>query len=192
MPGLRERNRARTRAEIRARALELIAKQGYAATTVGQIAEAADVSQSTFFRYFATKEDALLADDFDPQIVERFRAQPPDVTPFEAFGNALREVFNALSDQERETERERIRTILTVPELRDRMLGSLSENIRLISVILAERVGRSAEDAEIEHFAGALVGVTIAAMFRATRDPRLDPLHLLDDAVAHLAAGLPL
>ena len=75
--GLRERKKAKTRAAIRAHGMRLFAEQGYAATTVDQIAEAAEVSQSTFFRYFPTKEDLVLTDEYDPAIVAAMRAMPP-------------------------------------------------------------------------------------------------------------------
>src|SRR5690606_14406568 len=62
-PGLRERKKIKTRRAIRAAMYALVEEQGYEATTVEQIAERADVSPSTVFRYFPTKEDILLTDE---------------------------------------------------------------------------------------------------------------------------------
>src|SRR5258708_39627591 len=88
--GLRERKKVKTRAAIKQHALRLFQEQGYAATTVEQIAEAAEVSPSTFFRYFPTKEDVVLQDDFDPLFVEAFKLQPPDLSPIQALRAAIR------------------------------------------------------------------------------------------------------
>ena len=94
--GLRERKKARTRAAIRREAMRLFREHGYEETTVEQIAEAAEVSPSTFFRYFPTKEDVVLLDEYDDLIVEAFRAQPPELTPLQAIRKALSEVMGTL------------------------------------------------------------------------------------------------
>ena len=60
--GLRERKKLKTRAAIQHHALRLFQRQGHEHTTVEQIAEAAEVSPSTFFRYFSTEEECS-ADD---------------------------------------------------------------------------------------------------------------------------------
>src|SRR6478752_6600783 len=63
--GLRDRKKIQTQAAIRREAMRLIDENGYANTTVEQIADAAEVSPSTFFRYFPSKEMVLMANDLD-------------------------------------------------------------------------------------------------------------------------------
>ena len=91
--GLRERKKARTRAAIREHALRLFREQGYQRTTVEQIAAAAEVSPSTFFRYFPTKEDLVLQDDMDTRMVEAFERQPAGLGVIAAIRGAIREAI---------------------------------------------------------------------------------------------------
>jgi AcrR family transcriptional regulator len=99
-----------------------VPRDGYEATAVEQIAEAAEIAVSTFFRYFPAKEDLVLTDDYDPLIIEAFREQPPGLGPVEAVRRALRAVFAGLGGDEMADMRERAMLALAVPELRAAML----------------------------------------------------------------------
>jgi AcrR family transcriptional regulator len=190
--GLRERKKAKTRAGIQQHALRLFCQQGYAATTVEQIAEAAEVSPSTFFRYFPTKEDVVLWDEFDPLIVEAFKAQPAELGPIQALRAAFQAVFAELSAEELEQQRERTALTMTNPELRARALDQFTGTVQLLADVVAERVGCRADDLAVRTLAGAVVGVAFAVMVAAAEDPRADLFAVMDAAMAHLEAGLPL
>lgn len=189
---LRERKKARTKAAIRDHALRLFIEQGYDATTIDQIAEAADISPSTFFRYYPNKEDVATQDDYDDHIVARFRAQPAEATPIQAIRTAIKEVFTALPPERLELERSRQALIYTVPELRAKALDSFLETVRLLASIVAERTGRSPEDMAVRTLAGAIVGVAFSTTLAAADDPDADLMGLLDEGLGCLEAGLPL
>jgi AcrR family transcriptional regulator len=161
--GLRERKKAKTRAAIREHAMRLFHDQGYAATTVDQIAEAADVSQSTFFRYFPTKEDVVLTDDYDPLMVAAMRAQPADLAPIEAIRRSIRELFGRFTDEMWEAEQRRQDLIRGVPELRMRIQQQFTDSITLLAEVLAERAGLPADDFSARVLAGAVIGAALAA-----------------------------
>ena len=63
--GLRERRRRNAMRTIQERALDLFDVNGFAAVTIEEIAAAAEVSASSVYRYFGTKEGILVADEFD-------------------------------------------------------------------------------------------------------------------------------
>ena len=69
-PGLCERKKLATRRAIRRAALALFESQGYAATTVEQIAQAADVAPMTVYRYFGTKEATVVSVSLTPALRE--------------------------------------------------------------------------------------------------------------------------
>ncbi len=190
--GLRERKKAKTRAAIQQRALQLFREQGYAATTVEQIAAAVEVSPSTFFRYFPTKEDVVLYDDLDPLLIAAFEAQPAALSPIQALRGALRAVFAALPAEDMAQQWDRTALILAVPELRMRMLDQFAGMIDLFAQMAARRVGRRADEVAVRTFAGAVIGALMAAILAAAEDSLPDYLALMDASLAHLEAGLPL
>jgi AcrR family transcriptional regulator len=189
---LRERKKAKTRAAIREHAMRLFEEQGFASTTVDQIAEAAEVSPSTFFRYFPTKEDVVLVDDYDPILVEAVRAQPPEVPPIEAIRRAMREVFARLTPEMWAVERRRQKLFAQVPELRTRAMNQMAEALDLIATVIAERSGLAADDIRVRAMSGAIAGVVLAIM--PPGQGAFDPADFdrLVDGLDLLQQGLPL
>jgi AcrR family transcriptional regulator len=188
---LRERKKARTRDAIQSQALRLFRDQGYEATAVSQIAEAAEVSESTFFRYFPTKEDVVMWDRFDPLILDAVRLQPAGSGPIVALRGAFRDVLGQLSAAERVELRERVALLLAIPPLRALGANHLNEPIRLVADVLAERAGRKPDDFAVRTLVGAVVGVCMSAVLLVLDDPAADVVLLLDQAMAQLEAGLP-
>lgn len=191
-PGLRERKKAKTRATIQEHALHLFREQGYDQTTIEQICGAAEVSESTFYRYFPTKEDVALHDRYDPLLITAYHAQPAELTPIQALRAAMHAVFDHLTDEERAQEQERAAVIVSVPAIRARALDQLSESIHMLVELLAQRSGHPTDDFAVRNLAGALFGIAVAAMLAAADDPTRDYLQLFDAALTHLEAGLPL
>jgi AcrR family transcriptional regulator len=188
--GLRERKKARTRAAIRDHALRLIREQGYDATTVEQIAEAAEVSPSTFFRYFPTKEDVVLQDDMDLLWVDAFRAQPPELSPLAAMRAALHEAFANMSTEDLAVLRQTM-DLAAIPAVRARMLDELSRTTQVLSNAIAERVGRRPDDVAVQTVAGAALGVAMSAWFTTPEDIEAFA-DRYERGLALLEAGLPL
>jgi len=196
-PGLRERKKARTRASIREHALRLFRENGYQRTTVEQIAAAAEVSPSTFFRYFPTKEDLVLQDDMDTRMVEAFERQPPGLGPVAAVRAAAREVFGSYSEADLDVIRETSTLTVTVPEVRARAMDEFARTIAVISEALARRTGRPADDLAVRAVAGAIIGVIMSITmpwegWSSDRRAIADMFDRIDQALALLEAGLPL
>jgi AcrR family transcriptional regulator len=193
--GLRERKKARTRAAIREHALRLFRSQGYAATTVEQIAAAAEVSPSTFFRYFPTKEDVVLRDDFDERMFEAFEHMPASMSHVAALRTAIREAIATLTPAEWAEFRQATALGMSIPEVRARMLDELTRTIDRGAEALARRTGRSPQDLAVRVYAGAVFGVFMAVMdHRTYTEGHIEPAAFdrIDEALAILEAGLPL
>ncbi|HEY1620292.1 MAG TPA: TetR family transcriptional regulator [Streptosporangiaceae bacterium] len=193
--GLRERKKARTRAVLRERALALFREQGYQATTVEQIAAAADVSPATFFRYFPTKEDVVLQDDFDLVTLETLAAQPPELSPVAAFRAAASQTLAAMSEDDLSRFRDTTYLTSVVPEIRARALDELARTIDGIAEGLAGRIGRDSGDFAIRTLAGAIIGVVMAATMPwlgtdLVPDVR-EIFRRIDEGLALLEDGLP-
>lgn len=190
--GLRERKKARTRATIQEHAVRLFRAQGYAATTVEQIAEVAEVSPSTVFRYFPTKEDLVTTDLVDPVIYAAFENQPAELGLLDAWRNAMIESFDTLTPAQIDRERGRGILTLSVPELWTASLPNITSGLDTMAALSARRLGREPDDPEIRHVIGALFGTLLVAALDWLKDPEATFGPLLDNAITRLKAGVNL
>lgn len=110
VPDLRERRRRQTRLDINSAALDLFERNGVAATTVDEIAQAAGVSPSTFFRQFKTKEESILSVDLDVEAEIRHWVDVTDASEIDLAG--MESIY----------ERTVVRTVDTSADIRSRIL----------------------------------------------------------------------
>ncbi len=162
LPGLRERKKARTKATIQREALRLFSEHGYAETSVEEIAAAAEVSPSTFFRYFPTKEEVVLSEFIDSRMIDLFRDAPPELGPTAALRHAIEALTSEIDPEDIELEGLRNQLIQEVPELRRGLLVELLRPMRMVSEVITERLGLPPGDPDAAVFAGALLGGMIS------------------------------
>ena len=191
-PGLRERKKLRTKAAIQKEALRLFLEKGFEETTIEDIAAAVDISPSTFFNYFPSKEDLVFEDELDPLIIAAYAAQPRNLGPIAALRGAMREVFGHISPEQEKMLRQRTQLMVSTPELRGAMLSRFADLVDQIADVFAPRIGRKPDDFAVHNMAGAVLGVLLAAMNIVIENPKADMFKLADQALAHLEAGLPL
>ncbi|MER6784331.1 TetR family transcriptional regulator [Streptomyces sp. NPDC000658] len=158
-PGLRERKKQQTRERVRREAYRLFTERGYEATTVDQIAEAAEISPSTFFRYFPTKEDVVIQDEYDPALAEAIRSRPADEPIVDAILNSLKGPLGQMLLQDRDELLLRTRLTLNDPALRARNAVEQQRSEAAISAVIAQRTGRDAADLEVKCAAAAIIAV---------------------------------
>src|SRR5690242_19860778 len=165
-PGLRERKKQKTRWAIQEHAMRLFAQQGYDETTVEQIAAAAEISPSSFFRYFKTKEDLVVQDRYDDMIVDAIVAAPAELGPVPAIRHAFHAVFEDVSAAEMQESMFRGRLALTHPVIRGRALLNMLATTDAMAAALAQRMGRPADDYRVQAICGACMGSLIGAVMR--------------------------
>jgi AcrR family transcriptional regulator len=191
--GLRERNRLRTRQEIADATLRLAAERGLEHVTVEQIAAAADIAPRTFFRYFDSKEDALLADHSDRLALlrETLAARPDTEGPLTAVRAAVLEVVGDL-EEHRDLMLSKVRLTEANPTLRAQSLERMGDLERTIAEALAARSGVDV-DADIRPFviAGAVCTAMRVAIDRwGASDGQGDLTAMVEQALNLLDGGL--
>jgi AcrR family transcriptional regulator len=172
-PGRRQRKKQRTRDALIEAALELFAAKGYDRTAVHEITDAVDVSERTFFRYFASKEDLVLsfARDGMTAFAEALAARPRQEEPLTAARNAFQ-----ISLRERDGSPGDVPSYLPVMRLIDSTPVLLAAHLRYIHdhddeiiQVLARREGLDPATDRRPRVLAAVIG---SLVFLANRDWR--------------------
>lgn len=170
MTGLRERKKRRTRGALIRVAHELIVTRGYDDTTVDQIADAVDVSQRTFFRYFSSKEEVALAlqDETEAGFYEAVRDRPAQESPIRALRNALDATWDHFGEAITEIVPIGLymrmwQVIETTPSLLAAHLRRSTETEARLAALLTAREGLSPDDRRARVLVASFTGVMRAA-----------------------------
>ncbi len=171
---LRDRKRARTRQALVDAAVDLFGRRGYEATTIAEIAAAADIGTRTFFSYFPSKED-LLFPEADRRVrvaVDAIAGRSPDEEPAEVLLRALRQANDESGDMTGPLAALRIRLTMEVPAVRGRALQLQWESQREIARHLAAAYPDRLDEVGAAALVGAFVGAATAALTTLLEDPR--------------------
>jgi AcrR family transcriptional regulator len=143
--GRRQRKKQRTREALIEAAMGLFERRGFHHTSVREITDAVDVSERTFFRYFASKEDLVLSfvRDGTATFTEALAARPPQEDPLtaarQAFHMSLRQVSESTVDPP--SYLSAMRLIDSTPSLLAAYLSAVHERDGEIIEVLARREG---------------------------------------------------
>lgn len=192
-PGLREQQKMRTRNAIREAALHLIAEQGYAKTTVEQIAETAGVSHTTFFRYFPTKEQVVVGGEhFESEARAIVESMPPGLGHFDLIRRLFTELHRLTVDDPWVGNPLRMQLIRSEPLLQKTFQAESERMMTGMQQLIADYLGRDADDFALGVFLDAVAGVT----FRLATEGDDNPVDLQIEttlrAIDLLEQGLPL
>ena len=191
-PTLRERNKARARAEIADAALRLFIERGFDGVTVEEIVSAAGVSRRTFFRYFESKEDALLAEY--PELNARL-GEALAITSDQKSVQAIRAGLHTMADWYIERSDAVLARSKVIREksmnVGARNLELLSQWERNVAEAIAAQVGAEAGDLVPRTAAAMVVGAFRAALTQWVKSGCRQDLHpLVDQALDLIEHGL--
>ena len=181
-PPLRARLRRRTADEIERAALDLFLENGYEATTVDHIAEAAGISGRTFFRYFPTKEAVLFRDHLEK--VDVFRSELGHASRDDPPVRRIRRALLAAERPSEETGLARARAALMAgnPSLRAHHASLVEEYERAIAEALLPADPSLDDRVRAEATAGAVMGA-LRALARVPVEPGPESgMRLFDEA----------
>lgn len=190
---LRETRRAWTRKVMEDAAWHLFAERGYEEVTLGEVAEAAGVGLRTVFRYFPHK-DCLLDGDHETALAA-LRDALADVPEGASESRVLRTAAaRVVGDRGRAWDPERARLVLrlahTTPAVAGRLLAHEADRTEILASEISRRLGTGTGDLRPPVLGAAAAAAVREAIARALEESDLDPVALVDEALAPVAAAL--
>ena len=122
------------------------------------------MSPATFFRYFPTKEDTVLADSYDALLLALVRDRPATESPVRAVRQSVAAALAAVYALDVETIRQRLQLVLSVPALRARRHEQSRATETLLAGELAGRMGSVPIDLEVRAVAAAIVAALVVGV----------------------------
>ncbi len=172
-PGLRELKKERTRKALIAAAADLFEQHGYEATGVADIAAAAEVSTSTFFRYFTSKEAVLFADAQErvQRAIEVIGSRAGDLRPAEVLVEAVDTAIGSQMEMFARLGSVRTSLLLQHPALRGLMAGQVEMADQEQTVALRQAYPDRLDDLTAAAMVGALIGCLVGVATQILSGP---------------------
>jgi AcrR family transcriptional regulator len=161
--GLRERKKLAAMRRIQSIALDLFDELGFENVTIEQIAAAAEVSPSSVYRYFGTKEGVVLWNEGDIAFLEAVGAEMSGHSPVDAVRRVLTHVLTEYFEADEERAKRQTRLLFEEPALRAAQLELVNGFTAMVAGALAQAGGRPETDLEVQVVATVLVGALMAA-----------------------------
>jgi AcrR family transcriptional regulator len=175
---------------IQAEALRLFASKGFAATTIEEIAAAADVAPRTFFRYFPAKEEVVFWADYQPTLTSFVTARPGDEPAIQALYHGITDGLAGFYGQDRERLLERIKLAFRTPALHPRLRQQQADWAAAMTALLAARLGAPPDDLEVRAIAAAIAAALFVAIEEwQAHDGQQDLRTLIHRALGSVLAG---
>jgi AcrR family transcriptional regulator len=190
-PGLRERKRVAAMRRIQEVALDLFDERGFANVTIEEIADAAEVSPSSVYRYFGTKEQVALHDEVDVQFFDAVSAELASRPPLEAVRSAISSAMGQFFGRDEELARRKMRYWMEEPALQATATQQTDQFAAAVAAGMAQASGRDPEELELQVAAAVLVWSLVAAVRHWYRGGCAGPLEdELQRALDVVAGGL--
>jgi AcrR family transcriptional regulator len=150
MAGLREQWRRSAMRTIQERALDLFDERGFDAVTIEQVAAAAEVSPSSVYRYFGTKEGLLVGDAFDAMDDDALAGVLDPGDPVGSMVRVVQRYEGAPGDDPADgVPRRRVRYFFTEPSVRTAVCAALDRAAQRVAPLLAGTDGLTATQARV-------------------------------------------